>query len=161
MIIAFCFPLLWAGGRSSADRQNILRRRLLEALWAAPRPLSAYELLPLLGELLGRKLTPATVYRALDFLHKQGLVARIESRNAFVPCAHPDHPHTCVFFVCDRCGASVEIEDPALERRLVRDASSLGFEIGRKVIELRGACAQCRAVKRAVLPTDDRAAISG
>ena len=139
--------MVTAAGLCSARSAQFttLRRRLLEVLWAAPHPLTAYELLPRLGESLGRKLAPATVYRALDFLLKQGLVARIESRNAFVPCAHPDHPHACVFFVCDRCSCSVEIEDPALERLLIRDASTLGFEISRKVLELQGTCVQCRA----------------
>jgi Fur family transcriptional regulator, zinc uptake regulator len=122
-----------------------VRRRLLEALWRSRQPLGAYELLPRLEAALGRKFSPPTVYRALEFLVRQGLVARIESRNAFVPCAHPSHPHTCVFFVCDRCSNSVEVEKPALERLLAGYASALGFEIHRKVLELQGTCAQCRA----------------
>jgi len=121
-----------------------VRRRVLEALWQAHQPLGAYELLPRLEAALGRKFAPPTVYRALEFLVSQGLVARIESRNAFVPCAHPGHPHTCVFFVCDRCGNSVEVEKPALERLLAGYASALGFEIHRKALELQGTCAQCR-----------------
>ena len=31
---------------------------------------------------------PITIYRALDFLRENGLVHRIESRNAFVACVH-------------------------------------------------------------------------
>ena len=120
-----------------------VRRRLLEALWQAHQPLGAYELLPRLEKALGRKFTPATVYRTLEFLVSQGLVARIASRNAFLPCAHPDHRHACVFFVCDRCSASIEIEDPALEQLLARDARTLGFKLNHKVLELPGTCAQC------------------
>ena len=144
---AIAAAMLAAAGLCSARGAQFtkLRRRLLEILWSAPHPLTAYELLPRVSKSLGRTLTPATIYRTLDFLLKQGLVARIASRNAFVPCIHPDHPHACVFFVCDRCSSSVEIEDPALERRLMRDASTLGFEISRKVLELQGTCAQCRA----------------
>jgi Fur family zinc uptake transcriptional regulator len=121
-----------------------VRKRLLETLWQSGQPLGAYELMPRLEAALGRKLTPPTVYRSLDFLVSQGLVSRIESRNAFVPCAHPEHPHACVFFVCERCSASVEIENHALEELIARDAGALGFEINRRVIELQGTCAQCR-----------------
>src|SRR5258708_19405948 len=32
----------------------------------------------------------STVYRALEFLMDQGLIHRIESRNAFIGCAIPD-----------------------------------------------------------------------
>jgi Fur family transcriptional regulator, zinc uptake regulator len=117
---------------------------LLETLWQARQPLGAYELKSCLEAALGRKLSPPTIYRSLDFLLSQHLVSRIESRNAFVPCAHPEHPHACVFFVCERCRTSVEVENHALERLIAQDASTLGFEIDRSVIELRGTCAQCR-----------------
>jgi Fur family zinc uptake transcriptional regulator len=43
-------------------------RRVLEALWQAGQPLSAYELMPRLETVLKRRLTPPTVYRSLDFL---------------------------------------------------------------------------------------------
>lgn len=122
-----------------------VRRRLLETLWEAGHPLGAYELMPRLEAALGRKLTPPTVYRSLDFLVSQGLVSRVESRNAFVPCAHPEHPHACVFFVCEGCGASAEVENHALEHLIAHDAAALGFEINRRVIEMQGICARCRA----------------
>jgi Fur family zinc uptake transcriptional regulator len=118
-----------------------VRRRVLEALWQAGQPLSAYELMPRLEAALERRLTPPTVYRSLDFLMDQRLVSRIESRNAFVPCARPEHPHACVFFVCDRCSCSVEVENPAIEHLLTDDAASLGFEVHRRVVELQGLCA--------------------
>jgi Fur family transcriptional regulator, zinc uptake regulator len=120
-----------------------VRRRVLEALWQAGQPLTAYELMPRLEAALERRLAPPTIYRSLDFLMDQRLVSRIESRNAFVPCAHPEHPHICVFFVCDRCSTSVEVENTAIEHLLADDAASLGFEIHRRVVELQGLCAQC------------------
>jgi Fur family zinc uptake transcriptional regulator len=122
-----------------------VRRRVLEALWQAGQPLSAYELMPRLEAALERRLTPPTVYRSLDFLVDQRLVSRIESRNAFVPCAHPEHPHACVFFVCDRCSTSVEVENTTVEHLLADDAASLGFEVRRRVVELQGLCARCVA----------------
>lgn len=124
-----------------------LRRRLLEALWEAHQPLGAYEALRRLEGSWGRKLMPTTVYRALDFLQEQGFAARIESRNAYVPCAHPGRLHTSLFFVCDQCSVSTEVEDPMLERLLKRDATTLGFEVQRKVLELQGTCANCLAAR--------------
>jgi len=73
----------------------------------------------------------------------QKLVTKIESRNAFVPCAHPDHPHACVFFICENCGTSEEIEDSHLEQLFDRKANSLGFRVSKRVLELQGVCASC------------------
>jgi len=122
-----------------------VRRRLLEALWQAGQPLGAYDLMPLLEAALARKVTPPTVYRTLEFLMDQRLVSRIESRNAFVPCAHPEHAHACVFFVCDRCSASIEVESPGIEHLLADHAAALEFQVHRRVVELQGLCARCLA----------------
>ncbi|MDX8495313.1 Fur family transcriptional regulator [Mesorhizobium sp. VK22B] len=122
-----------------------IRRQVMETLIRAGQPLGAYELMPALERTLGRRLTPPTVYRALEFLQEQHFVSRIESRNAFVPCAHPNHPHACVFFICDNCGASAEVEDSTIEKAVARDAASLGFRIARRVVELQGTCATCIA----------------
>ena len=122
-----------------------IRRRLLEALWHAGQPIGAYDLMPHLEAALGKRLAPPTVYRALEFLMELGLVRRIESLNAFVPCAHPDHPHACVFFVCERCSASIEVENRALERLIAEDATALGFEVSQRVVELQGMCTHCRS----------------
>ncbi len=123
-----------------------LRREVLEHLHAAAgKPLSAYELLDRMAQRHGRRPGPPTVYRALDFLVEQGLVSRIESRNAFVPCAHPHHRHSCVFFVCRECSASVEIENRVIDTLIDRDASELGFHVSRRVVELQGICSKCRA----------------
>ena len=54
----------------------------------------------------GPRPAPITVYRALEFLRENGLVHRIESRNAFVACVH-NHAagDLVVFLICERCGA--------------------------------------------------------
>lgn len=130
--------------RERGTQMTVLRRTMLEALWQAQRPLGAYDLLSRLEAVLRRKLTPASIYRVLEFLVGEGLVARIECRNGYVPCAHPERVHGCVFLVCDRCTNSVEIEDPALEALIEGDARRLGFQISRRVVELQGTCARCR-----------------
>jgi Fur family transcriptional regulator, zinc uptake regulator len=56
------------------------------------------------------KATPPTIYRALDFLTKSGLIHRIESLNAYAACAHAPAGPQHVFFTCERCGNVAEVE---------------------------------------------------
>ena len=87
-----------------AQRLTPMRRHVLEALLASHKPLGAYEIIERLAD-PGRP-APITVYRALDFLRDNGLVHRIESRNAFVACVHNHADNDLVvFFICERCGA--------------------------------------------------------
>lgn len=121
-----------------------LREAVLTALWRAEGPIGAYELRGHLSETLGRTISATSIYRSLEFLCDQGVAARIESRNAYVACTHPEHEHTCIHFVCNACGSSSEIEDRRLERLLAADAKDIGFAIDHRVIELSGSCAECQ-----------------
>jgi Fur family transcriptional regulator, zinc uptake regulator len=133
-------------GRLCAERGvrlTSIRRRVLELLWSRGEPLGAYEIIEAWQRATGRSVGPPTVYRALEFLIAQGLVAKLESRSAFVPCAHPERRHICVFFICKHCGSSAELESTLIERELSGSADSLGFRIGRRIVEVEGACARC------------------
>ncbi|MEM1380581.1 MAG: Fur family transcriptional regulator [Pseudomonadota bacterium] len=120
-----------------------LRIALLETLWSADRPMGAYDLKGLLSRKLGRTISATTVYRTLDFLCEQGVVARVESKNAYVACARAADEHASVLFVCDGCGISSEVENEKLERLLAADAKQLGFSVNHRVIELSGSCSAC------------------
>ena len=126
-------------------RLTPLRRQILELLWESGRPTGAYELIEALKLRDSRPVGPPTVYRALEFLMSQGLVSKIESRNAYVPCAHPERQHDCLFFICSNCGSSVELEDQRLERLISENAALIGFRPKRRVIEVEGTCATCIA----------------
>ena len=108
------------------------------------RPMGAYDLLGLLSRRSGRPVAPPTVYRAIDVLAKHGLVARVTSRNAFVLCAHPDHDHDCIFFICDSCGTTREVEDSRFDTLLRHDAEKLGFQPSRRILEIEGKCRSCQ-----------------
>ena len=127
-------------------RMTELRRRILELLWASGRPTGAYELIEAVTRRDSRPVGPPTVYRALEFLMAQGLVSRIESLNAYVPCVHPERDHDCLFFICSRCRASIELEDPRIGGLLAEDAAVLGFVATRRTVEVEGTCAQCTEV---------------
>lgn len=120
-----------------------LREAVLTALWSARGAVSAYDLRDQLSATLGRKISAASIYRTLDFLCEQDVAARIESKNAYVACAHPGHDHTCILFVCNSCGSSSEIKNRELEGLLTVDANTLGFTIDHRVVELSGSCADC------------------
>lgn len=122
-----------------------LRRRVLELLWESGRPTGAYALVEVLKRRDSRPVGPPTVYRALEFLMSQGLVSKVESLNAYVPCAHPERRHDCHFFLCSNCGASVEFEAPRVGRLLSEAAVGLGFRASRRVVEVEGTCARCIA----------------
>ena len=122
-----------------------LRRQVLELLWESGRPTGAYELIEALKLRNSRPVGPPTVYRALEFLMSQGLVSKIESRNAYVPCAHPERRHDCLFFICKDCGATAELEDPRIEQLLAEHAADLGYRVTRRVVEVVGTCASCIA----------------
>jgi Fur family zinc uptake transcriptional regulator len=95
----------------------------------------------------GRQVTATSVYRALDFLLDQGLALRVESRNAYLPCPHPETPCVDAFFLCDQCGMAIGVIDPVPERALARRARLIGFQISRKVIECQGLCERCAKVR--------------
>ena len=109
----------------------------------AETPTGAYDLIGRLSQLLGRPVTPPTVYRAIEQLTEQRLVARLASRNAFVACAHPGHRHDCVLLVCDRCGRAAEVEDEKLDRLILADAKRSGFTPRHRTLEVEGTCRDC------------------
>jgi Fur family zinc uptake transcriptional regulator len=120
------------------------RRRALDVLEAAGKPLGAYDMMELLGK-DGRRPAPISVYRALDFLVEHGYVHRLASRNAFLACAHRHTVHDPVaFLICDNCGRVGEASSPALSASLGEVAEKSGFSPRAEVIEIAGRCSQCR-----------------
>src|SRR6185295_19742059 len=85
-------------------------REVFDLLAASPTPLKAYELLWRLQEKRGRRAPPSTIYRAVSVLIDQGLVHKIESRNAFIVCSAADSAHDPIFLVCERCNAAFETD---------------------------------------------------
>ncbi len=125
------------------ERMTKLRQRVLEQLWTNGRPTGAYELIEALKSENARPVGPPTVYRVLAFLMAQGLVSKIESLNAYVPCVHPERGQECLFFICSGCGSSIELEDERIGELLAEDAAALGFAMARCMVEVEGTCARC------------------
>src|ERR1700721_1601366 len=121
-----------------------IRRQVLEALLSSHRPLGAYEVIEELAKSMPRP-APITVYRALDFLMENGLVHRIESRNAFLACAH-DHDAAAMvaFLICERCGLVGEVPAAPVAQSLNASARSTGFTPRMSIVEITGVCAHCQ-----------------
>ena len=127
-----------------SQRLTPIRRRVLEVLLESHAPLGAYEIMDRAAA-SGTRPAPITVYRALDFLRDNGLVHRIESRNAFVACVN-NHASgdLVVFLLCERCGAVGEAASLAVADQLNAAARSAGFVPKTPVIEITGVCSHCR-----------------
>ena len=120
-----------------------IRRRVLELVWSSHAPIGAYDILAKLAAETG-KVQPPTVYRALDFLKAQGLIHRIESRNAFVGCAQPGAAHAGQFLLCRACGDAAELSADKALAALERQAAALGYTIEQRTVEFEGLCPRCQ-----------------
>lgn len=128
--------------KSRGTRLTQLRRRVLELVWGSHEPVKAYDIL---DRLRGEDFcsAPPTVYRALNFLQKEGLVHKIESLNAYVGCARPVHRHISQFLICHSCGSVAEMDDPDVRAMLSEKVKQLGFRAEHEMIEVKGLCANC------------------
>ena len=134
-------------------RLTELRRLVLGLILDAEAPAGAYDLLERLRGHRGAS-APPTVYRALDFLLKQGFVHRIERLSAFVGCIdsgeggahdHGDgHHHAAQFLICRQCGQATEIENLDVTHALAAAAGKLGFRVTGATIEAEGVCGRCQ-----------------
>ncbi len=133
--------------RGRGVRLTDQRRRVLEILCGAGRPIGAYEIMDAMREGT-RAVAPPTVYRALDFLLEQGLIHKLESLHAFVGCDHPGQPHCSQFLICAECGRVTELDDAGVALSLKSVVRESGFEPRRRVVELIGTCAGCVGKER-------------
>lgn len=137
--------IAYAEARCAARAQRLtpMRRHVLEALLASHKPLGAYEIIERLAD--ENRPAPISIYRALDFLRDNGLVHRIESRNAFVACAH-NHgdDDLVVFLICERCGAVGEAPGGNAAEALKASSRMAGFSPKSPLIEIAGICSHCR-----------------
>ena len=140
---------LTAGLKSAEARCEALgqkltpaRRRVLELLMQAGQPVKAYDLISAFSEEAGETAKPPTVYRALEFLEREGLAHRIESLSAYIACSGDPGDHAAAFLICDCCGRTQEVAAP-VDQALRRLADEAGYALSTVTIEARGRCAAC------------------
>lgn len=121
-----------------------MRQRVLDLLRQTGEPIGAYALRSRLEETLAQKVSPPTVYRALDFLLRAGLASRIESRNAWIAREPSDHEIAVLLCVCSGCGCVVEAPAVRAHADLLKMAAGRGFRAAACTLEVSGRCACCR-----------------
>ena len=124
------------------ERMTAPRKRVLELLLQAGEAVKAYDLIARFGGEDGPPAKPPTVYRALEFLERQGLAHRIASISAYVACSSGDDDHAAAFLICDCCGATAEVAASVADG-LGAAASKAGYVIERTTIEAHGRCPAC------------------
>ncbi len=135
--------------KTQGVRLTATRERVLELVWQSHRALGAYDLMAELAK-DGRSSAPPTVYRALEFLQKMGLVHRIASLNAFIGCPHPGEQHSGCFLICQQCQRVQEMKGHNIQRLIEQESNASGFSMTSSIIEVAGLCPNCQT------PTDDK-----
>jgi Fur family transcriptional regulator, zinc uptake regulator len=130
---------------AAGEQWTEIRAAVYDVIIGADAPLSAYDIADRMSARLTRRVAPNTIYRILELFLAHNIVSRIESKNAYVACAHPDAKEDCIFLVCERCGITSHQDDVDIGRK-VRDVAHIsGFLARRPVIEIHGLCAACQA----------------
>ncbi|MCC5888193.1 MAG: transcriptional repressor [Gammaproteobacteria bacterium] len=137
-----------ARDRSWTDGEDLLltpvRQQVLDLLRATCEPIGAYALRDRLEEALARRVSPPTVYRALNYLQRRGLAARVESCSGWIACELPDPRHAALYCVCRACGSVVQARGVDAHAALLSLADRRGFVAGAFTLEVSGLCAHCR-----------------
>ena len=126
------------GGKLTSPRAAVV-----QALLRADQPLTAYELIERLSAEAERQFRPPTVYRALAFLERVGLVHRLGVRRAYAACIQPEIEHNAVFLMCLECGMAREACGGGADMALARVAEREGFSAELIVQEVHGVCGAC------------------
>ena len=131
---------------TSTDRQPLrpTRQRIAvtEALASFDDFRSAQEIHELIGR-TGGTFGLATVYRTLQKLSDSGEVDMLRTEDGeaiYRRCSATHHHH----LVCRVCGATVEVEGPAVERWTRAIATEHGYDDISHTLEIFGTCPACR-----------------
>jgi Fur family ferric uptake transcriptional regulator len=118
------------------------QRAVLAALAHRPAFLSAQDIHALLRD--GDTAVGLTsVYRALQSLVDAGTVDVVRTTTGeltYRRCGSDEHHH---HLVCTTCGATVEVEAPAIESWLSDVARDNGYVVSSHTIEVGGTCGAC------------------
>ena len=126
-----------AGFRASKPR-----RLVYEIMLKNDKPLTAYEILEKLGAYI-KNPKPPTAYRALEFLTHHGFVHRIESLNAYIPCAENHHHDGSQFLICTNCERVDEMHLCSIPPAIQHKAKDMNFTPQSWNCEIKGLCANC------------------
>ena len=132
-------PAIAARLDDDGQRYTSGRRKLVEVLVGAGRPLTAAEVLT------ESDLAQSSAYRNLAVLEACGVVHRVAGSDEFARFELAedltDHHHH--HLICRRCGLTVAIAADDVEQWAQRVASDHGFTDARHVVDVFGLCSTC------------------
>jgi Fur family ferric uptake transcriptional regulator len=134
--------------RASTERTPMRPTRQRTAVIEAMASFEDFRSAQDIHDLLGRGTTPvglATVYRTLNALVEAGEVDMLRTEDGeaiYRRCSETHHHH----LVCRSCGATIEVEGPAVERWTRTIAAEHGYSDVSHTLEIFGTCAACRRV---------------
>ncbi|MFS3128815.1 Fur family transcriptional regulator [Nocardioides sp. Bht2] len=120
-------------------KQRLAVAKILESFTDFRSAQEIHALLTAAGETVGL----ATVYRTLQLMAESGdldVLRTEDGEAAYRRCSATHHHH----LVCRACGATVEIEGPAVERWAEAISAEHGYTAISHTLELFGTCANCR-----------------
>lgn len=142
-----CINAALAYAKDLCETENLrltpTRESVLRLLWQSHRPLGAYQLQDQLAKIAGKPIAPPTIYRAVEFLLKVGLIHRIASLNAYIGCPFPNSDHSNLFMICNSCGSVAEVALSSINGLLNRACEKTNFTLQDQSLELFGLCPNC------------------
>ena len=120
-------------------RLTVPRLNVLKILTSSSKPMTAYQILKKLGELMDNP-KPPTAYRAIEFWKKYNFVHRIESLNAYSVCSS-NHLHSGgQFMICNDCGKVIETHLCSLPSAFKKILKEQMFTLSNWNLEISGVC---------------------
>lgn len=123
-------------------RLTPLRRQVFTLMLQRGGRATAYEIINDLPS-VGRRPSPPSVYRALEFLMKIGIVNRVAATSTFFVSVTNGRKHT-ILLVCTVCGATEILADQGLESALSKAARSAHYTVDGGQTEVNGVCGACQ-----------------
>lgn len=134
-------PTVSRPAAAKASQFTPLRQLVLGLLTARGGSATAYELL----EDLHRErphAAPPTVYRALQYLMREGLVSHVSTTSTFRLSEQQDGRHE-ILVVCTHCHSVRALHDATLEKVLLGAAETAHFQVEGQQTEIKGVCEDC------------------
>jgi Fur family zinc uptake transcriptional regulator len=118
------------------------RLLVLKIIASSLKPIGAYEILKMLGNILANP-KPPTAYRAIEFWQEHGFIHRIESRNAYIVCGVAHKHKGSQFMICDDCGTATEIHLCNIPKQIADSIAKNTFKLDLWNLEVHGVCSNC------------------
>jgi Fur family zinc uptake transcriptional regulator len=123
-----------------------LRQQIFDIFQNKHGPLTAYEALDILKS-IRPNAKPPTIYRAINYLVKHGVLHRIEATNQYLACSqqgdHIKEIHQGILFTCLRCYETQEYVDDKILKFIKQFAQMNQILLTHSLAQIQGYCLNC------------------